>query len=60
MVGPSARCNGQAASTPFSGVDRLAGEPGSAVSLGEDVLSLQPTGNTWAPWEPAEGMMYES
>lgn len=33
---------------------------GPALAMGEDVLSLQPTGNTCAPWEPAEGMIYES
>lgn len=33
---------GQAAGTFFRGV---ADEPGSAVSIGEEVLSLQPTGN---------------
>lgn len=60
-VGASTSCaGGQAAGTPFSGVEGLADEPGSAASLGEIVLSLQPAGNTWALWELAEGMIYRS
>lgn len=60
-VGASTSCvGGQAAGTPFSGAGGLADEPGSAVSLGEIVLSLQPAGNTWALWELAEGMIYRS
>lgn len=38
----------------------VAEEPGSAVSIGEHALSFQPTGNTQAPWEPAEGVVYKS
>lgn len=42
-------CGGQAAGTHFRVARGLADEPGSAVSMGEDVLSLQPAGNTWSP-----------
>lgn len=54
-MGASAHCAvTRRQALPLRGAGGLAEEPGSAVSSGEDVLSLQPPGNTWAPWEPAE------